>query len=38
MVWDGPVYASRADDPVELAREWGARLTAATDRAHALLK
>lgn len=38
MVWDGPVYASRDDDPATLAREWGARLNAATERAQALVK
>ena len=38
QVWEGPVDASRDDDPAELAHEWGARLNAATERAHALLK
>lgn len=38
QVWDGPVYAARDDDPAELAREWGARLNSATERAHVLLK
>lgn len=38
QVWDAPVYAARQDDPTELAREWGQRLNAVTDRAHALLK
>lgn len=37
MVWSEPVHASRDDDPVRLAREWGERLNAVTDRAHALL-
>ena len=37
VVWDGPLAASRSDDPALLAVDWAARLTAATARAEALL-
>jgi lysophospholipid acyltransferase (LPLAT)-like uncharacterized protein len=37
MVWDGPVYANRDDDLEALARDWGARLSAANRRAEAIL-
>ena len=37
IVWDGPLAASRLDDPALLAVDWAARLTAATARAEALL-
>lgn len=37
MVWDGPHYAGRDDDLEALALDWAARLTAATQRAEALL-
>lgn len=37
MVWDGPVYAGRDDDPEALTVEWAARLSAATRRAEALV-
>lgn len=37
MVWDGPHFARRDDDLEALARDWAARLTAATRRAEALV-
>lgn len=37
MVWDGPAYAGKGDDPDALAEAWAARLTAVTERAEALL-
>ena len=37
MVWDGPFNAGRDDDLEALARDWGARLSAATRRAEAIL-
>lgn len=37
MVWDGPVLAGREDDPDALAEAWGARLTAASRRAEAIV-
>jgi lysophospholipid acyltransferase (LPLAT)-like uncharacterized protein len=38
MVWDGPFNAPRDADLAALAVDWGARLTAVTDRAEALLQ
>lgn len=38
MVWDGPLLATRGDDPAALAAEWGPRLSAVTRRAEALLE
>ncbi|HYE45701.1 MAG TPA: lysophospholipid acyltransferase family protein [Caulobacter sp.] len=38
MVWEGPLFAVRDDDPEALAAEWGARLAAATRRAETLLE
>jgi len=37
MVWDGPLTASRSDDPAELSKRWGAHLTALTERAEQLV-
>jgi lysophospholipid acyltransferase (LPLAT)-like uncharacterized protein len=37
MVWDGPVLAGREDDPDMLAEAWGARLSAASRRAEAIV-
>jgi lysophospholipid acyltransferase (LPLAT)-like uncharacterized protein len=37
MVWDGPYHAGRDDDLEALAGEWGARLSAASRRAEAIL-
>lgn len=38
MVWDGPFTVGRDADLPALAQDWGARLTAVTDRAEALLR
>lgn len=37
MVWDGPATAGRDDDPDALAPAWGARLSAVSRRAEALV-
>lgn len=37
MVWDGPAMAGRDDDPDVLAPAWGARLSAVSRRAEALV-
>ena len=37
MVWDGPAVAGRDDDPDALAPAWGARLSAVSRRAEALV-
>jgi lysophospholipid acyltransferase (LPLAT)-like uncharacterized protein len=37
MVWDGPFQAGRDDDLEALASDWGARLSAVTRRAEALV-
>jgi lysophospholipid acyltransferase (LPLAT)-like uncharacterized protein len=37
MVWEGPVRAGRQDDPDALAAAWGARLSAISRRAEALV-
>jgi hypothetical protein len=38
MVWDGPATAGRDDDPDALAPAWGARLSAVSRRAEALVE
>lgn len=38
IVWDGPFEASRTSDPAALGRDWGGRLTAATEAAEAALR
>lgn len=38
LVWDGPFTAGRDDDPVELAKLWGDKLNAVTERAEALVQ
>lgn len=38
MVWDGPVHADRDADLQAIRQEWGARLTAVTEQAEALVK
>lgn len=37
IVWDGPVLAGREDDPDMLAEAWGARLSAVSRRAEAIV-
>ena len=37
MVWDGPAVAGRDDDPDALAPAWGARLSAVSRRAEAIV-
>lgn len=37
MVWDGPVHAGRDDDPDALVETWGARLSAVSRRAEAIV-
>lgn len=37
MVWDGPAVAGRDDDPDALTEAWGARLSAVSRRAEALV-
>jgi hypothetical protein len=38
IVWDGPLRAGREDDLSALADDWAGRLSAATERAEALLR
>lgn len=37
IVWDGPLTASREDDPAALERDWGERLRAVTRRAEEIV-
>ncbi|WP_269714447.1 lysophospholipid acyltransferase family protein [Caulobacter sp. NIBR2454] len=37
MVWDGPFAPARKDNDADLVADWGARLTAVTQRAEAIL-